>query len=52
MITLGLIIKSLIYLAIIYIIITAVLWGFELRIVEWEISFERIVRKIEKIFYE
>lgn len=35
MITLGLVIKSLIYLAIIYTVITAAaLWGFELRICE------------------
>ncbi|WP_427043148.1 hypothetical protein HUW86_09495 [Fusobacterium sp. SB021] len=50
MITLGLVIKSLMYLAIIYIVITATLWGFELKICEWEISFEGIVRKIEKFF--
>ena len=47
MITLGLVIKSLI---IIYIVITATLWGFELKICEWEISFKGIVRKIEKFF--
>lgn len=52
MITLGLILKSLMYLVIIYIIITAILWGFELKIYKLEISFEGIVRKIEKIFYE
>lgn len=52
MITLGLVIKSLIYLAIIYIVITATLWGFELKIVKWEFSFEGIVKKIEKFFYE
>lgn len=50
MITLGLVIKSLMYLAIIYIVITATLWGFELKICEWEISSEGIVRKIEKFF--